>query len=156
MFCLICTNIQTKSTDICFKKGWFLMILAKLYQNFLPNCKILVSQAQRTVFYSSPALNLHLKVFTKFHDFSCKNTKFSSFSGGHIPPQTPPCAPPNHPLRCRRRIYASTHLAHFNPVWHKKIHSYFWLSHIHSQSKIKFRRPNIKCSIQFYLWSDNS
>ena len=30
-------------------------------------------------FYSSPALNLRLKVFTKLHDPSCKNTKFSSF-----------------------------------------------------------------------------
>ena len=67
------------------------MILAKFYQKFLPKCKILVSQAQRTVFfYPSPALNLHLKVFTKLHDFSCKNTKFSSFWGGTSPLRYPP------------------------------------------------------------------
>ena len=38
-----------------------------------------------------PASNLYPKVFTKLHDSSFKNTKFSSFWGGHIPPQTPPC-----------------------------------------------------------------
>ena len=56
---------------------------------FFPKWQILVSQAQRTMFfYPSPTLKLHLKVFTKLRDFSCKNTKFSSFPGGHIPPQT--------------------------------------------------------------------
>ena len=56
------------------------MILAKFYQKFLPKCKIWLSQAQRTVFfYTSPALNVHLEVFTKLHDSGFKNTKFSSF-----------------------------------------------------------------------------
>ena len=102
----------------CSKNGWFLMILAKFYQKFLPKYKILVSQAQRTVFffffYPSPALNLHLKVFTKLHDFSCKNTKFSSFWGGTSLSDTPPvsasaqltltCHKSSPP--CQRQIYA--------------------------------------------------
>ena len=89
---------SVKINRFCSKNGWFLMIPAKFYQKFLQKYKILVRQAQSTVFFhSSPSLNLRLKVFTKLHDSSCKNTKFSSFWGGHIPPQTPPCAPLNHP-----------------------------------------------------------
>ena len=40
------------------------------------------SDTNNSVFYQSPALNLRLKVFTKLHDSSCKNTKFFSFWGG--------------------------------------------------------------------------
>ena len=66
------------------------MILAIFYQKFLPKSKIWVSQTQRTVFfYTSPAVNLHLEIFTKLHDSSLKNTKFSSFWGS-TPPQSPP------------------------------------------------------------------
>ena len=55
------------------------MISVKFYQQFLPKyIFILVSQARK----NTPALNLHLKVFTKLHDSSCKNTKFLSISGG--------------------------------------------------------------------------
>ena len=58
---------------------------------------MLVNQAQRTVFFpSSPALNLCLKVFTKLHDFSSKNTQFSSFWGGISPSDTPLCAQARH------------------------------------------------------------
>ena len=104
-----------KINRFCSKNGWFLMILPKLYQIFLASCKILVSQAPKNcVFYPSPALNLRLKVFTKLHDFSCKNTKFSSFSSGAHPPQTPPVraseqlAITRHQIipQCRKRIYA--------------------------------------------------
>ena len=68
------------------------MNLAKVPQKFLPKCKILVSQVpskELHFFYSSSALNLSLKVFTKLHDSSCKNAKFSSFLGGHIPSDPP-------------------------------------------------------------------
>ena len=40
-----------KLTRFCSKNGWFLMIPAKFYQKFLLKYKILVSQAQRTVFF---------------------------------------------------------------------------------------------------------
>ena len=65
-----------KNQQILLKNDWFLMIVAEIYQKFLPNIQ-----------------TLHLKLFTKLHDLSCKNTKFSSFSGGAHPPQTPHCAP---------------------------------------------------------------
>ena len=94
---------SVKSTDFALK--WFLLIPAKFYQKFLLKYKILLSQAHRTMFfYSSPALNLHLKVFTKLHNSHCKTTKFSSFKGAHLPADTPRAhkctigddAPPNH------------------------------------------------------------
>ena len=79
IFWLIFSHIQSKSLRFCSKKGWFLMILAKFYEKFLPKYKILVSEAQRTVFYSSPALNFPPKVFTKLHDScSCKIQNFSA------------------------------------------------------------------------------
>ena len=37
-------------------------------------------------FYSLPASNLRPKIFTKWHDSSFKNTKFSSFWGGGTSP----------------------------------------------------------------------
>ena len=105
-----------KINKFCFENGWFLMILGKFYQKFLPKCKILVSQAQRIVFFPIACSKFapRLKVFTKLHDFSCRNTKFSSLWGGHIPPQTPPVrtsvqlALMRHQITppCRRRIYA--------------------------------------------------
>ena len=53
------------------------MILATFFfRNFSPKCKIWVSEAQITVFfYSSSALNLHLKVFTKLHGSISKKKK---------------------------------------------------------------------------------
>ena len=101
-----------KINRFCSNNGWFLMILAKFYQNFLPKCKILVSQAQRTVFfYPSPALNLRLKVFTKLHDLVTKNTNFFQLLRGISPSDTPSVrasAPPNRP-HVKRRIYAPAH-----------------------------------------------
>ena len=44
------------------------------------------------VFYSLPALNLHLKVFIKLHDSNFKNKNFFSFWGGTFPSHTSPCA----------------------------------------------------------------
>ena len=70
----------------------FLIILAKFLSKISPKMqKFGQSGAKNCVFYPSPALNMCLKVFIKLHDFSCKNTKFSSFWRGHIPPQTLPC-----------------------------------------------------------------
>ena len=81
-----------KISKFCSRNDWFLMIPAKFHQKFLPKYKIFVSQVQRTVFfYSLPALNLCLKVFTKLHDSNCKNTEFSSSWGGTSPSDTP-CA----------------------------------------------------------------
>ena len=67
-------------------------ILPYLYKIiFRQNQQILVSQAQRTVFfYPSPA-SLHLKVFTKLHDSSCKNNKIFQLLRGEHPSDTP-CA----------------------------------------------------------------
>ena len=100
IFWLIFTNIQSKfrsniqSDRFCSKNGWFLMILAKVFKKNSPKIQNFGQSGPKNCifFSSSPALNLRLKVFTKLHDFSSKNTQFSSFWGGHIPPQTPPCA----------------------------------------------------------------
>ena len=42
-------------------------------------------------FCSLPALNLRQKVFTKSHDSTFKNTKFSSFWGRYLLRHPPPC-----------------------------------------------------------------
>ena len=82
---------SVKINRFCSKNSWFLMILAKFYQKFLLKSKTLVSP-RNYFFYSSPALNLRLKVFTKLHDSSGKNTKFSSFWGGTSPSDISLCA----------------------------------------------------------------
>ena len=71
------------------------MILAKFYEKFSPKYKILVRKAQRTVvfffFLLIACSKFCLKVFTKLHDSSCKNTKFSTFWGGTPPSDTSLC-----------------------------------------------------------------
>ena len=93
-----------KINRFCSKNGWFFFYFSKILSKISPKMQNFgQSDPKKCVFYPSPALNLSLKVFTKLHDFSCKDTKFSCFWGGHILPQTPPvCAiganmPPNHP-----------------------------------------------------------
>ena len=98
IFWLIFTNIQSKLNRFCSKNGWFLIIVAKFLPKILPKYKILVNQAQRTVFF---ALNLHLKVFTKLNDFSSTNTQISSSWGGTSPLRHPP-------PRARKRVTNSS------------------------------------------------
>ena len=57
-------------------------------------------------FYSSSALNLRLKVFTKLHDSISKSTKSSSFWGGALPSDTPLC---KHAV-CAGAPMSETHL----------------------------------------------
>ena len=90
------------------------MIPAKLYQKFLLKYKILVSQAQKTVFFVVffcifllvPCSKFVPKSIHQIARLSWKNIKFSSFNS-HISPQTPPYphapkhaistdVPPNH------------------------------------------------------------
>ena len=107
IFCLILTNIQTKINRFCSNNSWFLMILAKILPKISPKMQNFgQSGPKNCVFYPSPALSLHLKVFTKLRHSVFKIQKSSSFWGGHIPPHTHPCArkraigadaPPNYP-----------------------------------------------------------
>ena len=78
----------------CSKNDWFLMILAKFYQKFLPKCRIWVSQAQRTVFfYSSSALNLCLKVYSLKYTIPVpKIQNFPASERGMSTSDTPLCA----------------------------------------------------------------
>ena len=70
-------------------------------------------------FYSLPALNLRQKVFTKSHDSTFKNTKFSSFWG-------------RYSLGSRREAFLSQNIMTymcsftFNPAFHQnsKVFSY--------------------------------
>ena len=135
------------------------MILAKLYQKFLPKCNILASQAQRTVFfYPLPALNLRLKVFTKLHDFSSKNTTFSSFWGT---PSDNPCAhkhafgadaPPNHLPKCPRRIYTPVQSAGI-VILKQNIELYFWKRHDVSLKGAELNHTN---KITIWWWFSES
>ena len=75
------------------KHCWFSILAHNFNQNYSQNAKFGSVRPIELVFYStSPAVNLLLKVLIKLQDCSFKNTKFSSFWGGHIPLQTPPCA----------------------------------------------------------------
>ena len=58
---------------------------------FLPKYKILVGQAYRTgLFYSSPTLNVRIKVFTKLYNSSFKIQNFPASEGAN-PPDTHLC-----------------------------------------------------------------
>ena len=76
-------QIFSQCTHILLQKLLIFMKLAIFKKKFLPKYQVLINQTKRTVFsYSSSALNLWKKVFTKLCDSSCKNAKFSSFWGG--------------------------------------------------------------------------
>ena len=66
----------------------FIMILEKFWQEFLPKDKVLVSQAKISVFLLIVCSKFVPKKITKLRDYSCKNTKFSSW-GGTFPVRAP-------------------------------------------------------------------
>ena len=66
------------------------MILANFLTKISPKMENLGQSDPYNFFYSLPALNLHQKVFTKLHDSTFKNTKFSSFWGGYHLRHPPP------------------------------------------------------------------
>ena len=73
------------------------MILAKFYENFLLKCKILVSQAQRTVFFFFFFLLIACSKFEpkSIHQiprFQLQKYKILQLLRGHIPLRPPPCA----------------------------------------------------------------
>ena len=82
---------QILTEFLTLKISCFYDDFSKILAKISPKIKVLVSQAQSrpTVFsYSSSALNLCLKVFTKLPDSSCKSTSFFSFSEGTSPSDT--------------------------------------------------------------------
>ena len=77
---IILTYYSVKINRFCSKIGWFLMILAKVYEKIFSKYKILVSQAQELCFfYSSSPLNLPLRYLPNCTIPVAKGTKFSSF-----------------------------------------------------------------------------
>ena len=131
------TEIQPKSTSALNRNCWFLMILAKFYQKFLPNAKFGPVRPKELCvfslcfpllllllcFYSSP--DLHFCLYSPYilQDLRFKNTTFSASDTTH-PPRHPLChvckraidadAPPNsYPPHCRRRVYSRAALCSF-------------------------------------------
>ena len=96
----------------------------------------MVSQAQRTGFFTHRLLsvNLHLKVFTKLHDSSCKNSKLSSFWGCHIPLKHSPVRPSvqlaNHPPNVEDRS-TPLHVCLFFGGCQNETHVYRFLKSTH-------------------------
>ena len=82
------------------------MILTKFSQNFLPKYKILVSQAQRTVFfYSSPDFKFVPKSIYQIARFQLQKYKnFPASEGGHIPLRHPPVRASAHLALMRHQI----------------------------------------------------
>ena len=75
----------------CSNNSWFLMILAKILPKISPKMQNFgQSGPKNCVFYPSPALSLHLKVFTKLRHSVFKIQKSSSFWGGTSPLRHPP------------------------------------------------------------------
>ena len=136
-------KIQPKSKDFCLNRNyWFLMILAKFYQKFLPNAKFgpvrpkelcvfflcvfpLLLLLLLFFFYSSPDLNFCLYSPYILQDFRFKNTTFSASDRAHRSPSDTPyamCASVqlmltlhqiHPPPHCRRRVYSRAALCSF-------------------------------------------
>ena len=138
------TEIQPKSKDFALNRNcWFLMILAKFYQKFLPNAKFgpvkpkelcvfflcvspLLLLLLPLFFYSSPDLNFCLYSPYILQDFRFKNTTFSASDRAHRSPSDTPyamCASMQltltlhqntpPPPHCRRREYSRAALCSF-------------------------------------------
>ena len=90
IFCLIFTNIQTKSTDFALNTADF-NDSSKILSKISSKMQKFGQSGPKNCFFScpSPALNLRLKVFTKLDDSSCKNKIKNPTSEGVTSTQTP-------------------------------------------------------------------
>ena len=94
IFWLIFTNILSNSTDFDLKIWLIYNDSSKILSKISPKIENFGQSAPKICgfFLLIVCSKSALKVFTKLHNSSCKNTKFSSFWGKAHPPQDTPCA----------------------------------------------------------------